>query len=159
MADIIVDGKVQIRFATTIANIAAPTTVEWNAAVDLTPVIPPDGFTGWVLETQFVDNTKINSKFNTQRVGRAGISGPAITFDKQLAGDTVFTTLTVNTVGFILLRRYLDYATAIASAQLVQVWPVEVGYRQEVDIAPNGLDQFKIFFGITSSPNISAAIA
>lgn len=160
MADIIVDGKVQIRWATAVANIAAPTTTEWNASLDMTPFIPPDGFQGWKLETQFVDNTKINSKFSTQRVGRANISGPSIMFDKQTVGsDAVWTALQVNTLGFVLVRRYLDWATAIASAQNVQVWPAEVGYRQDVDMAPNALDQFQVFFAVTSTPNITSVIA
>ena len=159
MADIIVDGKIRIFSVVTIANIAAPTTGELNAGLDLTPFVPPDGFKDWKLATQFVPNTKINSKFDTQRVGRAGIGNPSIVFDKQLTGDTVFTTLVTNYVTNIVVRRYLDYVTAFASAQLVQVWPVEVGYRQDIDVAPNTLDQFEIFFGITSSPNISSVIA
>ena len=92
MADIIVDGKIRIFSVVTIANIAAPTTGELNAGLDLTPFVPPDGFKDWKLATQFVPNTKISPEKQRTRPGIVTQASSRFLSDlstKKLSGPTM----------------------------------------------------------------------
>src|SRR5262245_4300547 len=106
VADIVVDGFTRVAYVPTISNINAPTTTELNAGILLQSVMTPDGLTGFEASTADVDNSALNSTFDTKTIGRDSFSGTKLIFKKQNTGDTAYTTLTRGTTGYIVVRRY-----------------------------------------------------
>lgn len=159
MADIVVDGFTRVAYVPTIANIAAPTTTELNAGTLLQSVMTPDGLTGFEPTTADVDNSALNSTFNTVTIGRDSFSGTKLIFKKQASGDTAYTTLTRGTTGYIVVRRYIDNSTAWASTQVVEVYPVIFGQTRNLAPVANSVTKWEVDTKITSSPQIRAAVA
>lgn len=159
MTDIVVDGFTRVSYVPTIANIAAPTTAELNAGILLQSVMTPDGLTGFEPTTADVDNSALNSTFDTKTIGRDSFSGTKLIFKKQATGDTTYTTLTRGTAGYIVVRRYIDNATAYASTQVVEVYPVIFGQTRNLAPAANTVTKWEVDTKITSTPNIRAAVA
>jgi len=159
MADIVVDGFTRVAFVTAIASQAAPTTAELNAGILLQSVMTPDGLTGFEPTTADVDNSALNSTFNTVTIGRDSFSGTKLIFKKQATGDTAYNTLTRNTTGFIVVRRYLAESTAWASTQVVEVYPVIFGQTRNLAPAANTVTKWEVDTKITSSPTIRGAVA
>jgi hypothetical protein len=159
LADIVVDGFTRVAFLTAIANQAAPTTAELNAGILLQSVMTPDGLTGFEPSTADVDNSALNSTFNTVTIGRDSFSGTKLIFKKQASGDTAYTTLTRGTTGFIVVRRYIDNATAWASTQVVEVYPVIFGQTRNLAPVANSVTKWEVDTKITLSPTIRGAVA
>jgi hypothetical protein len=159
MADIVVDGFTRVAYVPTIANINAPTTTELNAGILLQSVMTPDGLTGFEPTTADVDNSALNSTFDTKTIGRDSFSGTKLIFKKQATGDTTYTTLTRGTTGYIVVRRYIDNATAWASTQVVEVYPVIFGQTRNLAPTANSVTKWEVDTKITTSPQIRAAVA
>lgn len=159
MADIVVDGFTRVAYVPTIANIAAPTTTELNAGILLQSVMTPDGLTGFEPTTADVDNSALNSTFDTKTIGRDSFSGTKLTFKKQATGDTTYTTLTRGTAGYIVVRRYIDNATAWTTAQVIEVYPVIFGQTRNLAPTANSVTKWEVDTKITTTPNIRAAVA
>src|SRR5258708_36513503 len=106
MPDIVVDGFTRVAYVPTIANIAAPTTTELNAGILLTSVMTPDGLTGFEPTTADVDNSSLNSTFDTKTIGRDSFSGTKLILKKQSGTDTAYATLLRGVAGYIVVRRY-----------------------------------------------------
>jgi hypothetical protein len=159
MADITADGKTRVYWVTTIANINAPTTTELNAGIDLTATLTADGLAGFQPDTADVDTSSLASTFTTNVNGRTSFSNTGLTLKKQLSGDTIFTTLTRDTAGFVAIRRSLAQATAWASAQALEVYPALCEEVSRMDPAPNTIERYLIGIKITASPALRAAVA
>ncbi len=159
MADIVVDGFTRVAYVPAIANINAPTTTELNAGILLQSVMTPDGLTGFEPTTADVDNSALNSTFDTKTIGRDSFSGTKLIFKKQNTGDTAYTTLTRGTTGFIVVRRYIDNATAWASTQVVEVYPVIFGQTRNLAPVANSVTKWEVDTKITTTPQIRAAVA
>jgi len=160
MADIIVDGNTRVAFVTAIAVLTAPTTTELNAGTLLQSLLTPDGLAGFQMDTAGVPTGSLASTFSSERPGRDTAPNAMLRFKKQTSGDTAFAALRAkNTVGFVVIRYYLDQATAWASAQEVEVWPVETGRRRPLAPAENEVAKYEIQLKITAQPQIDAVIA
>lgn len=159
MADIVVDGFTRVAFVSSIANQAAPTTTELNAGILLTSVMTPDGLTGFEPTTADVDNSALNSTFDTKTIGRDSFSGTKLILKKQSGTDTAYTTLTRGTAGFIVVRRYLDNGTAWASSQVVEVYPIICGQTRNLAPVANSVTKWEVETKITASPTIRGAVA
>jgi hypothetical protein len=159
VADIVVDGFTRVAFVTAIANQAAPTTAELNAGILLQSVMTPDGLTGFEPTTADVDNSALNSTFDTKTIGRDSFSGTKLIFKKQSGTDTVYNTLTRATTGFIVVRRYIDNNTAWASTQVVEVYPVIFGQTRNLAPVANSVTKWEVDTKITLSPTIRGAVA
>lgn len=159
MADIVADGRTRVSWVPTIANIAAPTTTELNAGMLLQTLLTADGLAGFQPETAKVDTSSLASTFNTARNGRTSFDSPMLTLKKQDTGDTAYTTLIRDAVGYIVVRTSLTEGTAWASAQPVRVYPVQCGEVQHVDVEENSLERYQVPLTITSTPNLRAAVA
>lgn len=159
MADIVVDGFTRVAYVPTIASQIAPTTTELNAGILLQSVMTPDGLTGFEPTTADVDNSALNSTFDTKTIGRDSFSGTKLIFKKQSGTDTVYNTLTRGTAGYIVVRRYIDNATAWASSQVVEVYPVIFGQTRNLAPTANTVTKWEVDTKITSSPSIRAAVA
>lgn len=159
MADIVVDGFTRVGFTAAIANIALPTTTELNAGILLQSVMTPDGLIGFEPQTADVDNSALNSTFDTKTIGRDSYSGTMLRLKKQSSGDTAYSTLTRGTTGFIVVRRDMDNSTAWLSGQAVEVYPIICGQRRRLTPAANEVTKWEVDTKITTTPNPFAAIA
>jgi hypothetical protein len=159
MADVTADGKTKVYWVTTISNINAPTVSELNAGIALNSTITADGLVGFRPDTADVDTSALDSTFNTMVNGRTSFSGTLLRLKKQASGDTIFTTLTRDTAGFVVIRRTIVVATAWASSQACEVYPALCGEVARVDVEPNSLERYEIPIKITSSPALRAAVA
>lgn len=159
MADITADGRTRVYWVTSIANIAAPTTTELNAGIDLTSTLTADGLSGLQPDTADVDTSSLASTFNTMVNGRSSFSDTRLRLKKQSGTDTIFTTLVRDTAGYLVIRRSVTQATAWASAQGVEVYPALCGEVARMDPEPNTVERYEIPIKITSTPNLRAAVA
>src|SRR5215467_1748746 len=159
MADIPSDGNTRVAFVSAIANIASPTTSELNAGILLQSLVTADGLEGFEATTSDVDNTALNSTFDTKTIGRDQYSGTMLRLKKQSSGDTAFTTLVRGTAGYIVIRRDIAETTAWTSTQAVEVYPITCGQRRRLKPEGNTLTRWEVDTKITSAPSLTATIA
>jgi hypothetical protein len=159
MADIVVDGLTRVAYVPTIANIQAPTTAELNAGILLQSILTPDGVMGFEPTTADVDNSALNSQFDTKTIGRTSFSGTKLQFKKQSGTDTAFTTLIRGLLGFIVIRRYIAETTAWTSTQGLATYPIICGDLIEVSPVANSVAKWQVETKITSSAALRAAVA
>lgn len=159
MADVISDGMTRVYWVPSIANIAAPTTTELNAGTALTSVITDDGMEGWEADTARVPNTSLASTTDTERMGRDKLANPLLRFKAQSPTDTVKSTLTKGTLGYVVIRRLVAETTAWAALQAAQVTPVECGRRRDLKPEPNTMARYEIPFANHTTPSYDAVVA
>jgi hypothetical protein len=152
IADMLLDGNLKVSFVPAVANIAAPTVAELTAGVGLEERLTPDGL-NISFDTSMIDNSALNSTYDTEQVGRSKVT----TTLKYKAGavgtsDDVRDALTFRAVGFLVVRRGVDAATAWAAAQEVEVYPSQCG-RPNPDVpAPNSIQTVTVQLGSTGTP-------
>ena len=159
MTDSVSDGRTTVWLVPSIANIAAPTTTEINAGTNITDLLTPDGLSGFQASTDDVDNTSLGSTFNTALPGRVSFSNMALKFKWQQGTDTQYNTLVWGYSTNVVVRRRVTKTTAIASSQLLQVYPVTCGERSIEDAAPNTLDMFTAPLKPSGQPNLASVVA
>ncbi|MFD5509026.1 hypothetical protein ACFWIB_14785 [Streptomyces sp. NPDC127051] len=159
MSDLISDGKTKVVWASSIANIAAPTTTELNAGSDFTTRITPDGLK-LDPSTADVDTSSLASTYDTKTVGRVGFD-VELTFKRGSTGgeDLPYTTLKYGVSGYLVVRRGADYATAWASSQKCEVYPVTCGEPANSSPAANEVMKFMSPMRVTSAPSTAATVA
>jgi hypothetical protein len=159
MADISTDGNTRVTFTSAIANQASPTTTELNAGIQLQSVITADGLIGFEPTTSDVDNSALNSTFDTVTIGRDKFSGTMLRMKKQSGTDTAYNTLTRGVSGFIVIRRDVTETTAWASTQVVSVYPVICGQTRFLQPEANSLSKWEVDTKIWQNATIRAAVA
>jgi hypothetical protein len=159
MADANADGNTRVYYVPAIANIAAPTTTELNAGTRLDTLMTPDGLVGFEPDTADVDNSKLSSTFNTVSAGRPSFSGTLVRLIKQTGTDTVYNTLVYGLAGFIAVRRDILASTAWASAQALEVYPIQCGEIRNLAPEANSVHKYEVYTKITAQPNLRAAVA
>ena len=73
--------------------------------------------------------------------------------------DTVKSTLTRTTLGYVVIRRLVAETTAWASLQACQVTPVECGRRKDLKPEPNTMARYEIPFANHTAPSYDAVVA
>lgn len=161
MTDIVVDGTVRVTFTAAIANLSAPTVAELNAGILLQTLLTADGLMGFAADTAAVDNSALNSTFDTVTPGRASYSGTGLRLKRQtpLAGDTSYNTLIRNTVGFLAIRQWQVETASWASAQLLSTYPIACGEVKYVDYEKNTVARYEVPLFIISAPVLRAVVA
>lgn len=157
MAVVIIDGRVRVTWATTISNIAAPTTAELNAGTALEDKITPDGLNIGA-STNGVDVSNLKSTFTTMRAGRRSFD-ISITGHHDDVSDTIFNLFIYRTTGFLVVRRGIDATTAWTAAQKAEVYPLDTGERTEVSPKPDSPWDLTIPFFLMADPNTRAVVA
>jgi hypothetical protein len=143
----------------TIANINAPTTAELNAGIALQSTMTADGLNGFQPATADVDTSSLDSTFSTTVNGRTSFDNTSVRLKKQSGTDTIFTTLTRDTAGYVVIRRSITASTAWASSQACEVYPALCGEVSRLDPEPNTVERYEIPMKITASPALRAAVA
>lgn len=160
MADVFADGNTRVAWVPSIANLAAPTTTELNAGILLQSFLTADGLMGFEATSAEVDTSSLASTFDTKTIGRDSFSNTGLRLKKQTYGsDTVFSTLTRGTSGFIAIRRGIVETTAWASTQALETYPVTCGQTKFLAPTANSVQKYEVPTPITSAPNLRAAVA
>jgi hypothetical protein len=159
MSDLINDGMTKVVWASTIANINAPTTAELNAGQDFTPRVTPDGLKVDP-STADVDTSSLASTFDTKTVGRIGVD-VELMFKRGTTTpeDLPYATLKYGVAGYLVIRRGIAYATAWATSQKCEVYPITCGEPQNNAPAANEVMKFTSSMKVTSSPATAAVVA
>jgi hypothetical protein len=160
MGDIPGDGKIRVDWVPAIANINAPTVTELNAGIRVSQWMTADGVVGFRPDTADVPTSGLEDTFDTNTNGRRSFSGTLLRFKKQTGSDAVYTTMTPDTEGYIVIRRSLPAATAYASSQHLQgVYPVICGETAWMDPEPNTVERFEIPLKMRAQPALRVAVA
>jgi hypothetical protein len=161
MTDALADGNIRVMFVPTIANIAAPTVAEINAGTRISSVMTADGLIGFEAETADVDNSSIESTFDTKTIGRASYTGTMFRLKKQKAGepDPVYDLLVRGTEGYAVIRRDIPADTAVAADQPVEVYPGIVGEIRLLPPEPNSTRKYEVPWKISAEPDLRAVVA
>lgn len=159
MADIPVDGKTRVAWVPTISNAAAPTVAELDAGILLQSTVTADGLAGFAPETAEVDAGSLASTFDEKSIGRASFSNTMLRLKKQTGTDTIYDTLVRGAEGYIVVRRYVDQATAWAASQKVSVFPVICGETKELDPEANTMARYEVPTIVRQAPTLRATTA
>lgn len=159
MADLISDGNIKVAWVTSIATITAPTAAELNAGYDWTQRLTPDGLKTDPT-TADVNTSSLASQFDTTVPGRRAYSCE-ITFKRGTTTleDQPFTTLSYGTTGFLVVRRGTAYASAFATSDRVEVYPVAAAEPQNVAPTANEILKVMVALKVTSDPATHAVVA
>ena len=128
------DGNVKVAWVPTLADQAAPTAVELNAAgaLDITCGIVGGGFTTNADQTTTQD-IRLCSRQVFEDLGDVNYTIEAIEYiitpqDSTVTGENgIYNTLAPGTTGYIVVRWGKDYASAFAAADVVDVYHVTLG--------------------------------
>lgn len=157
MSVVIIDGRVRVTWMSACANINAPTVAELNAGIALEGFITPDGL-DISMDTGGVDNSNLGSTFTTSKAGRKK-PGVTITFHHDSPTDTPYNLLPYRTNGFAAVRRGVDRTVAWASADKLEVYPLESGEAVQKKPAVDDTWDFTTPFFVTADPATRAVVA
>lgn len=157
MARLIPNERTWIGFATTVANIAAPTAAEVAAATDLT------GFCvslNAASQGNTVPTPSFDTLFETSVPGTVQAQFQA-DFYRDDENDDAWDTLPRGTDGFFIISRFggagadnLPIAT-----DKVEVWPVKVTSRTMQNMASNQVQMFSVQCSVPVEPSEASTIA
>lgn len=151
------DGMIKVYFVTTIANKAAPTVAELNAGTDISNFITKDGLTVPSNQNN-VANASLAETFDSELPGSFG--GPlSMTGIRDAATDTFWNLVVYGTAGFIVVRRGTATATAWASTQKVEVYPMTWHEPIPMQTASNEQGRFTAAAPVSSQPSLKATVA
>lgn len=149
MARRVYDRFTRVAWCTTLTA-AAPTTTQLNAGVNLTTFIPKDGVRPGGSQNT-VDQGDITTQFEAKTIGTYS-EDFEIDFYRDDTTDTAWDTVVINTVGFLVIRRLIDYTTAWTSGQDVEVRPAQMGQKIMKNSTANENQKFTAKFAITGEP-------
>lgn len=159
MSDLISDGNVKVAWVTSIANIAAPTAAELTAGNDWTTRLTPDGLKTDPT-TADVNTSSLGSTFDTNVPGRKSYNCE-ITFKRGSTptDDQPYNTLFYGVSGYLVVRRGTAFATAFATGDRVEVYPVTA--KEPQNVAPTANEILKVTVGltVTTDPATHAIVA
>lgn len=159
MSDLISDGKTRVAWASSIANINAPTVAELGVAADFTARITPDGLK-IDPSTASVDTSSLASTYDTSTAGRVSLDNE-VTFKR---GDTVqddapYATLKWGVTGYLVVRRGVAYTAAWTVGQKVEVYPTTCGEPKNSPPAANEVMKFASPMMVSTQPATAATVA
>jgi hypothetical protein len=157
MSDLFTDGYYRASWVPSIATVSAPTTTELNAGTALESYITPGGL-AIKAATAPVDTSSLASTFTTSGAGRRSFD-IQIEMKHQTPTDVAFNLLPYRTAGFFVVRRNLTTATAWATGQSVEVYPVITGEPENAVPAANEVQKFTSTMMLTGDPSTRAVIA
>lgn len=155
MSRVIANQEVWVGFATTVADISAPTSSEVSGATDVTSFLVS-------LDASSQGNQIPTPAFDTLfETSISGTSSATFTgeFYRDDATDTAWDTLPRGTDGFFIISRFGTAGAAPASTDVVEVWPVRVTSRSAVALANNDVQRFQITCSVTQEPDEDATVA
>ena len=153
MATYITPGLSEIVWVTTISDTAAISAAEANAGVDITPFVVE--MPTIPRATNLSDNTDISSTFESRNIGTRGgdVLDVVIKRHKAVGDDTAYTTLSEDTVGFLLVgRQGLAAPGTWATNDRYDVYPATVSSLEDGTPGRNDIDTAIVHLAVTSAP-------
>lgn len=157
-------GTGQIRWVTTIANIASPTVAEITAGVNLTAWMRQDGLKR-SSSANTVDTADASNLFNTQDIGTEDGSFSVTFYRDSVSGsDTAWSTIPKGTRGYWVIAPFgfTGSGTGTSKAPLAgdrcEVWPAAISARAPEDEGKDKAETFMSTTAITTAPNLSAVV-
>lgn len=124
------DGNVRIFWVTTI-TLSAPTVAQLTAGTELSYYLTPDGFSPTTDEQEITDDrladTQTYENRGRHRFGLGNIR--YVTNPAAPTHDVAAVTLVDNVAGYMVVRWGMDADTAWAADQLVDIFPVRMGFQ------------------------------
>jgi hypothetical protein len=84
---------------------------------------------------------------------------PKLRFKKQDGVDTVYNTLTQDTVGYLVRRNSFLAASTVLSAQKLETYKVICSLRARIDQDDNQPERYEIPVKLLDPPNLNAVVA
>jgi hypothetical protein len=159
MADVIIDGYINVWLVPTIPNINAPIAATVAAGTAVEMLLTPEGLNGFESTTNWVNNSALGSVFDTQLPGTVAFGDMSLEFKWQAGTDTLWNTLVFGYQTNVVVRRRVLRATAVAASQPVEVYPVTVGQFTPSAYERNSLARFSVPLGLNSEPSLRAVVA
>lgn len=157
MARIIPNENTWVGFATTVADISAPTAAAVAAAVDLTPYVISLNASS---RGNTIPTPSFDSLFETTTSGTS-----AATFDADFyrddEDDLAWETLPRKTRGFFLISRFGGSGTdnLPTAGDDLEVWPVEITSRSMANMSSNTVLTFTASCAVIREPDEDAVVA
>jgi hypothetical protein len=151
MVRVIPNQNTWVGFATTVANIAAPTVSEVNGATDLTHYLVS---LNAMSQGNAVPTPSFDTLFETTILGTSQATFTA-DFYRDSGTDTAWTTLPRSTNGFFIIARY---GGKPVHAGICEVWPVTVLSRAMANMSNNTVETFTVTCAVPVEPNEAAVV-
>lgn len=132
------ENNLRIKFIDTITDASGvPDVSEWDAGIDITYSLTPDGWTPSQDQATVVDD-RLTLAQALERPGKK-TKGLSIKYVYGTDTDVAADELIEGTAGYIVVRAGVANDTAGAAGQLVTVWPVLCGEQIEDPAVANGV--------------------
>ncbi len=160
MPDIIGDGKERWDIVTSIANTSAPTAAELNAGVRVSQYMTKDGATGFTADTADAPTTSKESTVQTAVNGMISLNNPRMRFKRQtpLGTDPAFNATPRDGTAYAVRRNSLAAATAYATGQLVDIFPVQFSQKAKLDQDDNMPERYDVPVKLTGDAKWDVAV-
>ena len=155
------DGNTAAWFAPLVASISAPTVAEITAAggVILHYTVTDDGL-GITFDEGTVEGNVLASTQDNEAPGRSKASIELTSYrDSTALSDRMWSVMTRNTAGYLIVRRGVTAATAVAAAQKVEVYEVTCGERKPMAPERESYEKVNLKLYASGTYNIEATVA
>jgi hypothetical protein len=124
------DGNVRIFWVSTI-TLAAPTVAQLTAGTELSYYLTPDGFAPATDEQEVTDDRLADTQSYENRGRRRFTLGTLryVTNPAAPTHDVAATTLVDDAAAYLVVRWGVDADTAWVAGQLVDIFPVKMGFQ------------------------------
>lgn len=152
-----IDGRVKVAVLLAVANVGQPTTVELDGGIPAEDFITPDGL-DITASTGKVNAGNLGSKQNASKAGRKDYA-IKVMFHHDGTADTLYNTLTYQTMVFLAVRRGKDKTIAWTAGDKVEIYPVDCAERNEQKPAPDGTWDFEVEMFTNADASTRAVVA
>jgi len=159
---IYLNANTAVGWASSVANVNAPTAGECNGAIRLETLMPSDGLAIGITNNK-TPTGNLGTIFDLERIATIG-AAVKLKFHHDTLADTAWNLLPFRTLGFLIVRRGIARATTFTTGQggggangTIMVLPLESGYADEID-PPNNWD-FELDFAMYAEPGLRAVVA
>lgn len=155
MARIKYEGRTKVHWVPAIADTDAPTSTELSAGTDLTSFVTKDGYQPNVTNNT-IDTAGIDNDFNSMIQGSYGADLTLVCMRDDTT-DTAYETLVRLAQGYVVVG--LNSPTGIATADVVEVWPAELGTPVMANSGADTLQTFTVNAAVSDPPTFDAVMA
>src|SRR5215207_5022339 len=105
MADVVLDGRINVWLVTTIPNIAAPVAATIAAGNAIEMLLTREGLAGFESTTNWVNNSPLGGTFDTKLPGTISFGDMSLEFKWQSGVDALWTLLQLGYETHVVVRR------------------------------------------------------
>jgi hypothetical protein len=161
MSRLMFPGTGKVRWVPTLSSVTAPTAVQINAGIDLTPWLRQDGLNRSITGA-LTDVADARDTFDRTDLGTYSATLEVTFLRDSVAGaDTAFSTLQRGTRGFFIVAPFgwAGAATTATAGDRCEVWPAVVSSLGAEAEGKEKAQVIKITFGVPDAPETNALVA